>query len=100
MDFRNIVCDVDEQGSPELMTWFENLDWSNQKLEFLKQQDIYSRHLPLRKEFPTKRVIVKGIDDRFQANLAEMMPYAKENDGYGYMLTCIDIFSKYSCSQK
>lgn len=25
-----------------------------------------------------------------------MIPYAKENDNYRYMLTCIDIFSKYS----
>jgi len=64
--------------------------------EFLQQQDIYSRHLPSRKKFPTRRVIVRGIDDQFQADLAEMIPYAKENDGYKYILTCIDIFSKYS----
>ena len=64
--------------------------------EFLEQQDIYSRHLPLRKKFPTRKVIVNGIDDQFQADLVEMIPYAKENDGFKYLLTCIDCFSKFS----
>src|SRR6266487_642741 len=64
--------------------------------QFLEQQDIYSRHMPLRKKFQTRRVFVKGIDDQWQTDLVEMIPYAKENDGYKYILTCIDIFSKYS----
>ena len=64
--------------------------------EFLEKQDIYSRHLPLKKKFQKRRVIVKGIDDQFQADLVEMIPYAMENNGYKYMLTCIDIFSKYA----
>ena len=29
--------------------------------EFLEQQDIYSRHLPLRKKFPTRKVIFNGL---------------------------------------
>lgn len=64
--------------------------------KFLEQQDIYSRHMPLRKKFQTRRVVVKGIDDQWQSDLVEMIPYAKENNGHKYMLTCIDIFSKYS----
>ncbi|RWR98981.1 hypothetical protein B4U79_02968, partial [Dinothrombium tinctorium] len=31
-----------------------------------------------------------------QADLVEMIPYAKENKGIRYMLTCIDVFSKYA----
>ncbi len=64
--------------------------------EFLEQQDVYTRHKNIRKRFPTRRVIVGGIDDQFQADLVEMIPYAKENNNYKYMLTCIDCFSKYA----
>ena len=32
----------------------------------------------------------------FAADLVEMQKFAKLNKGYRYLLTCIDIFSKYS----
>jgi len=64
--------------------------------EFLEQQDVYTRHKDIRKRFPTRRVVVGGIDDQFQADLVEMIPCAKENNNYKYMLTCIDCFSKYA----
>ena len=64
--------------------------------EFLHQQDIYTRHTSLRKKFPTRRVFVSGIDSQFQADIVEMIPFAKSNDGFKYLLTCIDVFSKYA----
>ncbi|KAL7296467.1 hypothetical protein TKK_0010473 [Trichogramma kaykai] len=36
-----------------------------------------------------------GIGDTWQADLVEMIPYAKVNEGHKYLLTVIDIFSKY-----
>uniref|UniRef100_A0ABD2W899 Integrase catalytic domain-containing protein n=1 Tax=Trichogramma kaykai TaxID=54128 RepID=A0ABD2W899_9HYME len=35
-----------------------------------------------------------AIDDTWQADLVEMIPYAKVNSGYKYLLTVIDVFSK------
>lgn len=35
----------------------------------------------------------------WQADLVEMIPYAEENDGYKYMLTVVDVFSRYAWAQ-
>ena len=51
-------------------------------------------HKPARKNFPRRRVKVLGIGDLLQADLVEMIPYAKDNKGYKYLLTLIDCFSK------
>ena len=42
------------------------------------------------------RVIVSGIDDQFDADLASFISYADDNDGYKYLLVVIDIFSRYA----
>ena len=39
--------------------------------------------------------MVEGIDDQWDADLMDMSYYAKQNDGYNYILMVIDIFSKY-----
>jgi transposase InsO family protein len=36
------------------------------------------------------------LDETWQADLVEMIPYSRENNGYNYLLTVIDIFSKYA----
>ena len=53
-------------------------------------------HKPKRKNFPRRKIIVDHIDEIFAADLVEMQKFAKLNKGYRYLLTCIDIFSKYS----
>ena len=53
-------------------------------------------HKPKRKNFPRRKIIVNHIDEIFAADLVEMQKFAKLNKGYRYLLTCIDIFSKYA----
>ena len=53
-------------------------------------------HKPKRKNFPRRKIVVNHIDEIFAADLVEMQKFAKLNKGYRYLLTCIDIFSKYS----
>ena len=53
-------------------------------------------HKPKRKNYPRRKIIVNHIDEIFAADLVEMQKFAKLNKGYQYLLTCIDIFSKYS----
>ena len=53
-------------------------------------------HKPKRKNFPRREIIVNHIDETFAADLVEMQKFTKMNKGYRYLLTCIDIFSKYS----
>ena len=42
------------------------------------------------------RVIVPGINAQFQADLVDLQNLSRYNKGYKYLLTCIDIFSKYA----
>jgi transposase InsO family protein len=61
---------------------------------WLSSQDTYTLHKPVRKIFPRRKTFAKGINDLFQADLAEMQDLSRYNDGYRYILTCIDVFSK------
>lgn len=51
-------------------------------------------HKPARKHFPRRHTIIKGYRDLFQIDLGEFH-YAKENNGYKYILFVIDCYSKF-----
>lgn len=53
-------------------------------------------HAPARRNFPRRRVIVRGYDDLWQADVVEMRPYTRFNGGYHYILTVIDVLSKHA----
>lgn len=61
-----------------------------------KRQLVEELHAPARKHFKRRKVIIKGIDDLFQADLVDMSAYAKQNQGFHFLLTVIDTFSKYA----
>ena len=63
---------------------------------WLRQQDTYTLHKPVRYRFKRNRVIVGGIDKEWEADLVIMDSLSKENNGYKYILTVIDVFSKYA----
>ena len=60
------------------------------------KQDADTLHKPLLRHFRRNRVIVSGIDQQWQMDLADMQSMQKFNDGYRYLLVCIDVFSKYA----
>lgn len=60
-----------------------------------KQGVVNELHRPARKNFPRRHVIIKGLDDLWQSDLAEFGSYARYNKGYRYILVVIDCFSKY-----
>ena len=68
----------------------------NQIKEWLMKQDTYTLHKPIRHRFRRNRVIVGGIDEQWQMDLADMQSMQKFNDCYRYLLVCIDVFSKYA----
>ena len=53
-------------------------------------------HKPVTKKFKRAQVITTGIDDVWAADLADMQQFAEENDGYKYLLTVIDCFSRFA----
>lgn len=61
----------------------------------VKRQVVNEIHKPARKNFARRRVILKGLNDLFQADLVEMIPYARQNRGYKYILVVINCFSKF-----
>lgn len=62
----------------------------------IKKQIVTELHKPARKNFVRRKVITKHIDDLWQCDLVEMGAYASENNGYNFLLTIIDTFSKYA----
>ena len=63
--------------------------------KWLMKQDTYTLHKPARRHYKRNRVIVGGIDELWQMDLADMQAIATDNDGYRYLLVCIDVFSKF-----
>lgn len=60
-----------------------------------KEDVVNELHKPARRNFPRRRVIIKGLDDLFQADIGEFQEYASVNKQFRYVLFVIDCFSKY-----
>jgi hypothetical protein len=63
---------------------------------FLHDQHTYSLHKQARRNFARNKTYVRGIDEQWQADLADMQSLAKHNHGFKYLLTVIDVFSKFA----
>lgn len=59
-----------------------------------KQQVVQEIHRSARKNFPRRSYVMRGLNDTFQADLIEMIPWAKQNRNHRYILMVIDVFSK------
>lgn len=55
----------------------------------------YTLHRPRRKRFPKARVIVYGIDHQWVADLIDVQRLSRYNKGYKFLLTVIDVLSKF-----
>lgn len=62
--------------------------------KFLRSDDSYSLHKPVRAPRMYRRIYTKGIGYLFQIDLVDMSKYALENDNHTFIITCIDTFSK------
>lgn len=65
-----------------------------EKIMSERQRIVQEIHRGARKNFPRRSYVMRGINDTFQADLIEMIPWANENRGYHYILMVIDVFSK------
>lgn len=59
-----------------------------------KRDLVNELHRDARRNFIRRKTEMKGINDTLQADLVEMIPYAKKNANMKYILTVINIFSK------
>ena len=83
-------------------TFINELKKRNKKInvkeieDFLSNEETYTLHKKIVKKFERNKIIVSGIDDTFQADLIDVSNIKEFNDDYRYILTCIDVFSKYA----
>ena len=61
------------------MGW--SIQWSNELADEL--------HKPIRRKFQKRKFFAKATDDIWSADLIEMIPLAKYNKGYKYLLMII-----------
>ena len=66
---------------------------------WLQKQDTYTLHKPVRYRFKRNRVIVGAIDEQWEADLVSMYSLSKYNNGFKYILTVIDVLSKYAWAE-
>ena len=67
--------------------------------EFLQTYESYGQFKNVKHNFQRSRVLVLGIDDQWDIDLADMSKYSEANDGYKYLLCAIDIFSRFAWVQ-
>lgn len=58
-------------------------------------QDDYNLQKPTRHPYKRARVVVSGIDNQWDADLADMSTLSKYNKGIKILLVVIDIFSRF-----
>jgi len=56
-------------------------------------------HKPARRNYTRRCVTIKGLNDLWQADLVEMIPFAKQNNNVRYILTVINTFSKFGFAE-
>src|SRR6267154_352399 len=64
--------------------------------EWLKGEKSYTLHKQKKTKYRRRRTISKGINELWQADLVDLSLLSNENNSQRYLLTCIDVFSKYA----
>jgi transposase InsO family protein len=64
--------------------------------KWLKSRTTHLVHSKPALKFPTEHIIMSHIDEMFEADLIDMTNYSKYNRPYNYILTVIDVFSRFA----
>jgi len=62
---------------------------------WLEEQDAYTLHRPVRKRFARNPYTVTKVKDVWECDLLDVQAYAKRDDIYKYILSVIEVFSKF-----
>jgi transposase InsO family protein len=66
---------------------------------WLETQRAYTLHKPVRSKFSTRRTRTSHFGAQWQADIVDMSAHSRINKGYRYILTVIDVFSRYAWAQ-
>src|SRR5437867_9488072 len=64
--------------------------------KWLAQQPTYTLHKYARRNYKRNKTLVSDIDEQWQLDLVDVSSLSKYNGGNKYLLTCIDILSKFA----
>ena len=64
--------------------------------KWLEKQLTYTLHKPIRRRFPRGRVLVSGVDWQWESDLVDLSSLSRYNNGYKWLVTTIDVLSKYA----
>ena len=65
-------------------------------VEYLRGEQAYTLHKPARRHDQRNHIYVGGIDAQWQSDVADMQGLARQNECMRYLLTVIDVFSKFA----
>jgi len=82
-------------GSAQALSEAAGVSLARTKL-WLSKQLTYTLHKSARRRYVTRPYRTNKIDGQWQADLVEMIEFQHVNDGYRYLLTVIDLFSRYA----
>lgn len=63
--------------------------------DFLKKQEAYYSYKQIKKHFPRQQIISNTKNFTWQVDVLNMSYYKDHNQGYGYILFCLDTFTRY-----
>ena len=62
--------------------------------DWLSGQIVYTLHKRARRRFKRNPILAERPLENFQADLIDLQEFSSQNDGFNYLLTIIDVFSK------
>jgi len=75
----------------------EGVEVTNEQIgDVLQESRPFTLIHPARKKYPTRKTYAYYVDQQWQADLADMQSLAKENDGFRYIMTVVDVLSRYA----
>jgi IS30 family transposase len=67
----------------------------NETKNWLNKQNTYTKHAPVHYKFLRRKILTKGLNEQYQGDLISLIDLNKYNNGYKYIFTLIDCFSRY-----
>lgn len=84
---QRLKAQVDKEGKHSITL--------EQIVAYLQDQESYSVNRKVFRNFQRSRVLVTGIDDQWEADLADVQEYKKDNENVRYLLFVIDVFTRF-----
>lgn len=83
-------------GAPKILNTVRGSVERDKATAWLENQDAYTMHRPIRRRYPRRSYNVSNVDDLWEADLVDLRSLKTYNDDYAYLLTVIDVLSKYA----